>query len=591
MISNLTRLASVAALAVSATVASIAQSAPTNHVLLVSIDGLHAIDLANYINANSGSTLAALASTGTVYTQASCPKPSDSFPGILALVTGGSPRSTGVWYDDSYDRSLFAPGVTNGAPGAEIVFDETIDRNPDHLDAGGGIDPSLLPINPATLLPVYPHDFLKVNTLFEVVRAAGGYTAWCDKHPAYDLLNGPSGKGIADLYTPEINSTNRFGLVGTSSSLTARDNDEFKVQALLHQIAGRDHANLEDRPIPTLFGMNFQSVSVAQKVTTDVSRDGIQNLGPGGYLDAAASPTASLGNALKYVDGALQRIVGGLSHQHLLDSTYIIITAKHGQGPIDPARWIAAGRPENGSVSLTGILTAGGVKVSQNTTDDISLIWLKDSSQTPRAVALLRANRTNAFIQDILFGEQLKLRYQDPATDSRTPDIIVVPQPGVIYTKSNLKHAEHGGFNEDDTHVALLVSNPRLKARVIPAPVQTTQVAPTVLQFLGLNPYSLQAVVQEQTPLLPGFEPLAALDYGTVNGQPVAVGSLFRVEAGVASFAVAGAAAQEVIIQRSLDLTNWTNFSTNVLTLGGSSVVTDATATGALRYYRSLPKP
>lgn len=40
----------------------------------------------------------------------------------------------------------------------------------------------------------------------QVATAGGLYTAWADKHPAYDLLNGPSGKGIADLYTPEINS-------------------------------------------------------------------------------------------------------------------------------------------------------------------------------------------------------------------------------------------------------------------------------------------------------------------------------------------------------------------------------------------------
>ncbi len=208
---------------------------------------------------------------------------------------------------------------------------------------------------------------------------------------------------------------------------------------------------MEDRPVPTLFGFNFQSGSVAQKISADVSRDGIQNLGPGGYLDAAGTPSASLGNALNDVDGALKRIVSGLAHQHLLDATYIVVTAKYGQGPIDPSRWLAAGRPENGSVSLTGILTAGGVKVAQNTMDDLSLIWLKDSSQTSKAVALLRANRTNAFIQDILFGEQLKLRY--------------------------------------------------------------------------------------------------------------------------------------------LDLTNWTSFSTNVRMLGGSSVVTDAAEPGAVRYYRSLPRP
>jgi hypothetical protein len=42
-----------------------------------------------------------------------------------------------------------------------------------------------------------------------VVRAKGGRTAWADKHPAYDLVNGPSGKGVEDLYTPEITKRRR----------------------------------------------------------------------------------------------------------------------------------------------------------------------------------------------------------------------------------------------------------------------------------------------------------------------------------------------------------------------------------------------
>jgi hypothetical protein len=50
----------------------------------------------------------------------------------------------------------------------------------------------------------------------------------------------------------------------------------------------------------------------------------------------------------------------------------------------------------------------------------------------------------------------------DPTTDSRTPDIVVLPTHGVIYAKlTATKIAEHGGFSEDDTHVALVIANPR----------------------------------------------------------------------------------------------------------------------------------
>ncbi len=44
-----------------------------------------------------------------------------------------------------------------------------------------------------------------MNTIFEVVHAHG-QTAYTDKHPAYDLVRGPSGKGLSVGYFPEIQS-------------------------------------------------------------------------------------------------------------------------------------------------------------------------------------------------------------------------------------------------------------------------------------------------------------------------------------------------------------------------------------------------
>jgi hypothetical protein len=85
--------------------------------LLISIDGMHALDYANCANGIAGinggapccPNLAALGAHGAIYTQTSTSKPSDSFPGLTALATGGSPRSTGAFYDVSYDRALSPP--------------------------------------------------------------------------------------------------------------------------------------------------------------------------------------------------------------------------------------------------------------------------------------------------------------------------------------------------------------------------------------------------------------------------------------------------------------------------------------------------
>ena len=88
---------------------SSAASGNIQHVLLISVDGMHALDVANYVQNNPGSALAELSSHGITYTDARTPQNSDSFPGLLALITGGSPLSHGLFYDVSYDRTVFAP--------------------------------------------------------------------------------------------------------------------------------------------------------------------------------------------------------------------------------------------------------------------------------------------------------------------------------------------------------------------------------------------------------------------------------------------------------------------------------------------------
>ncbi len=81
------------------------------HVLLISIDGFHAADLEICVANKTCPNLAALSKTGVTYTNASTTKPSDSFPGMVAQVSGATPKSAGVFYDDSYDRTLYAPNA------------------------------------------------------------------------------------------------------------------------------------------------------------------------------------------------------------------------------------------------------------------------------------------------------------------------------------------------------------------------------------------------------------------------------------------------------------------------------------------------
>jgi arylsulfatase A-like enzyme len=67
---------------------------------------------------------------------------------------------------------------------------------------------------------------------------------------------------------------------------------------------------------------------------------------------------------------------------------------------------------------------------------------------------------------------------------------------GKIPGKSKI--AGHGGFAEDDTHVLLVVSNPKLHGKVVNDRVENKQVAPTILKALGLEPEQFEAVRGEE---------------------------------------------------------------------------------------------
>ncbi len=498
---------------------------PIKHVLLLSVDGLHALDLADYVASHPDSALAQLSGHGVTYQQASTSKPSDSFPGLLALVTGGTPAVTGVYYDDSYDRRLLPPNVDadgnplgGSTPGTETEYDETIDFDLTRPDAGGGINPDRLPRDPATDRPVYPHSFLRVNTIFEVAHQARLRTAWCDKHPAYDLVHGPSGVGVDDLFCPEVNSytpesAGTTHVVNTSSLQGTENYDDTKVAAILDQIAGFDHTGKGRRVgTPAIFGMNFQAVSVGQKLIGNVNPDGSAPADPsmvdGGYvIDTVTGrpvPSPMLAAALDHTDASIASMLSALDAHGLRDSTVVIVTSKHGQSPIDPTK-LKSGLTGFKLSNAIGNLVSPVASIAQLTKDDVALIWLVDQARTDAATIALQGGQSGAFIQSILSGTSLKLRFPDPATDSRVPDLIVQPELGVIYSNSTAKDAEHGGFTVDDTNVALLVSHPRLGALILQTPVETTQVAPSILHALGLDPNALQAVQAQKTPVLPGL--------------------------------------------------------------------------------------
>jgi len=553
------------------------------HVLLLSIDGMHQSDLDWYVAQHPHSVLAQLAHSGSEYTNAATSNPSDSDPGGTAIMTGGNPRSTGIYYDVEYSHRTDEAGAacTPGQPatGGDVVYDspddalasvddfidpangtfpsfdengsiypQGVDTNPAAImnlkfDPSTTLNPGTFPVDPKTCQPITPWDYLGDNTIFQVIHAAGLRTAWSDKHAVYGSFNGPgsNGRSIDDFFGPEIDSqaVEPNGVPYPQDDdwahidAATKQYDGYKVQAVLNEIAGLDHSGTQRVGAPAIFGINFQTVSVAQKIrstpTTLIGPDADGNYTTsapqaGGYewVGGHLVPGPVLSSALDYVNAQLGRMVAGIRRHGLAGSTTIIVTAKHGQSPQDPnelvtvkdgpivsainAAW-AQTHPTNASLIVAG------------TDDDLWQSYLSDTS--PAATDFVKSylwnhsaqgfdvNQNPVAVQhsglaQIWAGADAAKFFGVPVDDGRYPDVFGKVQEGVVYAKPT-KLAEHGGMNPADRHVLMLVDGPGVAARVNGAPVETTQIAPTILSLLGLNPSALRAVRVEGTQVLPGL--------------------------------------------------------------------------------------
>ena len=554
----------------------------SSHVLLISVDGMHQSDLDWYVAHHPSSALAELTRSGTEYTNAAASNPSDSDPGGTALMTGGNPKSTGIYYDVEYNHKTDEPGTpcTPGQPptGGDVIYDSPDDAlanvndfiNPANgtfpsFDENGSIYPngvdanpaaimnlkndassfnaSTFPVDPATCHNIMPWDYLGDNTIFQVIHAAGMRTAWSDKHAVYMSFNGPGSNGasIDDFFGPEIDSQAVMpnGVPYPQDDdwahidAATKQYDGYKVRAILNEIDGFDHSGKTEVGTPAIFGMNFQTVSVAQKIrstpTTLIGPDANGNYTtsapePGGYqwVNGQLVPGPVLSSALDYVDAQLGRMVSEIHKEGLAPSTTIIVTAKHGQSPQDPnklvtvqdgpiisainAAW-AQTHPDN-----TNLIVAG-------TDDDLWQSYLSDNSQaacdfvksylwdhTAQGYDVNKNPVTVAHsgLAQIWAGAAAASFFGVAVDDGHYPDVFGEVQEGVVYAKPT-KLAEHGGMNAGDLHVLMVVSGPGIPDQVDPASVKTTQVAPTILSLLGLDPADLTAVRTEGTPILPGL--------------------------------------------------------------------------------------
>ncbi|WP_433305344.1 alkaline phosphatase family protein [Actinoplanes sp. CA-030573] len=250
---------------------------------------------------------------------------------------------------------------------------------------------------------------------------------------------------------------------GYRNAVTPFPSDSFP--GMLAQVTGGD-------PRTAVFGMNFQTVSTAQKLP-------ISDGQAGGYRADGRTPGPVLAAAaLDFVDAQLGRLSAELARQHLADRTTIILSAKHGQSPTDPAQ-------------LTRI------------NDGAMLMWLADRSPAAAAFAQRFLPGHDGTGNDITGAAKpytasgLAHVYSGAAAagfigvrpgDERVPDLIGIAQPGVVYTAKKSKIAEHGGNTPADRHVPIVVAGAGIAHHTVDAPVETTQIAPTILRLLPPRP-------------------------------------------------------------------------------------------------------
>jgi arylsulfatase A-like enzyme len=283
---------------------------------------------------------------------------------------------------------------------------------------------------------------------------------------------------------------------------------------VINEINGYDHSGTTKVGTPAIFGMNFQTVSTAEKLP---SSNGLT----GGYL-ADGTPGPLLQRALEYIDAKVGDMTRALSQQQLTRNTVIVLSAKHGQSPTDPA---ALTRIPDGPI-LDGLDTAwqnahpgSGPLVAFAIDDDGMLVWLNDRSAAATSFATdyllhhdgvgndINGNPkpyTASGLRAAYGGAAAAAYFGVPAGDSRAPDVLGIAEVGSVYTGKKAKIAEHGGDNPADRHVALVVSGvPVANGGNNDTPVETTQIAPTILKLLGLDPSQLKSVQIEHTAALP----------------------------------------------------------------------------------------
>ncbi|KAK9327357.1 alkaline-phosphatase-like protein [Lipomyces starkeyi] len=451
---------------------------PYKQAIYLSFDGMHQFDLTRFIAQYPNSTFASVVKHGIFYSNARASSPSDSLPATASIFSGTFPRSNGIFWETVWDRALYNGGSNCTGPiGAIADWSEAGDLNSSAIDGGGAFNLTYLPMRLTswgTCETLLPHNFIRTNTVFEVGRGNGLVTAYADKHPSYEFLNGPSGVGLSQGYFPEIASVD-----GTLEAYLAWD--DLHWSALKNWTDG-NWANGTENPsgAPSLYGANFQAITFAQ-----------QNFG---YLDGAGTPNATLEEAFVATDKRLGQFLKDLESAGKMNDTLLLLGSKQGQGPINPNTLVVTD-PQT-------VIDGAGVPVAFFVGEDGGIMWLENPADAFTAKSNLLANISLGISYVLAGNEVTGAGFGSPFLDSRVPDLIIGAKVGTLWNVG-FEFVDHGGFLPQDLDVPLIAYNPNLKPKNVTQVVSNRQVASTMLRALGLPLAQLDGFRLGEAPVLP----------------------------------------------------------------------------------------
>jgi predicted AlkP superfamily pyrophosphatase or phosphodiesterase len=201
-------------------------------------------------------------------------------------------------------------------------------------------------------------------------------------------------------------------------------------------------------------------------------------------------------------DNDLGQIEDLYRKEGILNQTLFVITADHGMMPIE--RWVPATTIEN-AVAAAGTTSPD---IASNSGD---FVWLADPTKAQTvADNIMNAKDPGIMCAYYLGGSATQPAYSPssgcnvtPAIEAANqyllsallnghePQVVVLGNEGVSFSNPTTTHwkGDHGGASWESQHFPLILAGPGIKQGVtIDSPVQTEDIAPTVLTDMGVTP-------------------------------------------------------------------------------------------------------